>query len=232
MQDSNLAWQRLQRRIIQCRRCSRLASYIREVARTKVRRFKNQQYWGKPIPGFGDVKARLLILGLAPAAHGGNRTGRMFTGDSSGDWLIKVLYEMGFANQPESVSRDDGLKLRDVFITAPVRCAPPRNRPTREEIHTCSRHLLAEWQLLTNIKVVLTLGQIAFDTCLRYLYSPMKPKPKFDHGVEYVFQGSPLLMGSYHPSRQNTQTGRLSWKAWKMIFMRIARYLRKTSRIK
>ncbi len=228
MQNYNLALQKLQRRIIRCQRCSRLATYIREVARTKVRRYRNQRYWGKPIPGFGDLNAHLLIIGLAPAAHGGNRTGRMFTGDSSGDWLIKVLYETGFANQPESRSRDDGLELRDAFITAPVRCAPPGNRPTREEIHTCSRHLLAEWQLLPNIQVVLALGHIAFDTCLRYLYSPVKPKPTFGHSAEYVFQGSPLLMVSYHPSKQNTQTGRLKWKDWRTVFLRIARYLKKS----
>ncbi|MFX1562558.1 MAG: uracil-DNA glycosylase [Promethearchaeota archaeon] len=230
MQESNQAWIKLQRRIIRCRRCTRLAVYIREVAKIKVRRYKNQKYWGKPIPGFGDVNARLLILGLAPAAHGGNRTGRMFTGDSSGNWLIKALYESGFANQPESESRDDGLALRDAFITAPVRCAPPGNRPSREEIQNCSQHLIAERHLLPNIQVVLALGRIAFDVCLRYLYPHVKPKLKFNHGAEYYFQGLPLLVVSFHPSRQNTQTGRLSWESWIKVFQRITMHLEKNPR--
>jgi len=167
------------------------------------------------------VHAHLLIVGLAPGAHGANRTGRMFTGDSSGDWLFKALYETGFANQPMSLSRKDGLILRDVYISAPIRCAPPKNRPLAIEIANCSRFLLKEWELLKNIKLVLALGHIAFDVCLRYLYPDFKPKPNFQHGGIYEFSQYPLLMASYHPSRQNTQTGRLTWNAWRIIFTRI-----------
>jgi len=218
-------WEQLTQRIIRCRRCPRLAAYIRQVAREKVRRYRDAPYWGKPLPGFGDVNARLLIVGLAPAAHGGTRTGRMFTGDSAGDWLIRVLHETGFANQPSSVSRDDGLILRDAYLTASARCAPPGNRPAPEEIANCSRYLLAEQHLMTNVRVVLALGRIAFDTCLRYLYPPMKPQPTFAHDVSYSFDGHPALVASYHPSRQNTQTGRLRWEAWKAVFEHIAQRL-------
>jgi uracil-DNA glycosylase family 4 len=191
-----------------------------------VRRYHREHYWGKPLPGFGDVNARLLIVGLAPAAHGGTRTGRMFTGDSAGDWLIRVLYETSFANQPSSVSRDDGLTLRDAYLTASARCAPPGNRPTREEIANCSRYLLAEQQLMPNVRVVLALGRIAFDTCLRYLYPTIKPPPRFSHGAWHELAGRPSLAASYHPSRQNTQTGRLRWEAWKTVFERIAQHLK------
>jgi len=219
------AWRELAERIIECRRCPRLTSYIRQVARVKVRRYRNQRYWGRPVPGFGDTKARLLVVGLAPAAHGANRTGRLFTGDSAGDWLARALYETGFANQPYSRSIDDGLELRDAYLTAAIRCAPPGNRPTRQEVDNCSHYLVEEWRLLGNLKIVLALGHIAFDTCLRYLYPPVKPKPKFRHGASYSFPGQPLLVASYHPSRQNTQTGRLTWTAWIEVFRGIAHQL-------
>lgn len=225
MVKNNSNWEMLNRHIIQCHRCSRLVNYIHAVAETKVRRFQKEKYWGKPIPGFGDVNGRLLIIGLAPAAHGGNRTGRMFTGDSSGDWLIRALFDAGFSNQPISQSRNDGLILRDAFITAPVRCAPPKNRPTSQEITNCSDFLLKEWRLLKNIKVILALGHIAFDVCLRYLYPASRPKPTFQHGKTYEIRDSPILIASYHPSRQNTQTGRLSQGAWKRIFSRIVTFL-------
>lgn len=224
-QRSRATWAQLTQRIIHCRRCPRLAQYIRRVASEKVRRHREERYWGKPLPGFGDINARLLIVGLAPAAHGGTRTGRMFTGDSAGDWLVRALYETGFANQATSVARDDGLVLHDAYLTASARCAPPGNRPTPEEIANCSRFLLAEHQLMTNVHIVLALGRVAFDTCLRYLYPPVKPPPSFLHGAWFSFAGQPMLVASYHPSRQNTQTGRLRWEAWKAVFQRIGRHL-------
>jgi uracil-DNA glycosylase family 4 len=222
---SRLTWEQVTQRIIRCRRCPRLAEYIRRVASEKVRRYRDEHYWGKPLAGFGDVNAHLLIVGLAPAAHGGTRTGRMFTGDSAGEWLMRALYETGFANQPTSVARDDGLVLRDAYLTASARCAPPGNRPTLQEIANCSRFLLAEQQLMPNVRVVLALGRIAFDTCLRYLYPPVKPPPNFSHNAWHSFAGHPTLVSSYHPSRQNTQTGRLRWEAWKAVFERIAEHL-------
>jgi uracil-DNA glycosylase family 4 len=220
------ALEALEQRVISCRRCPRLVDYISRVSRDKVRRYREQCYWGKPLPGFGDPEARLLIIGLAPAAHGGNRTGRMFTGDSSGDWLIKALYETGFSNQPNSVSRDDGLKLMFAYITAAIRCAPPRNKPLAEEIRSCSEYLLEEVRLLDKVEVVLTLGRVAFDTYRRYIYPRnSRLKPRFQHGGIHKPKGMPTLVTSYHPSRQNTQTGKLSWKMWISIFEKIKQML-------
>jgi len=220
------AFEVLRKRIISCRKCPRLINYISTVAINKVRRYKDWHYWGQPIPGFGDPEARLLIIGLAPAAHGGNRTGRMFTGDSSGDWLIRALYETGFSNQPESVSRDDGLKLTSVYITAAVRCAPPRNKPLAEEIRNCSEFLLEELRLLDKVEIVLTLGRIAFDTYMKYVYPRNSDvKPRFQHGGIYKFKGMPFLVTSYHPSKQNTQTGRLTWEMWIDVFKKIKQML-------
>lgn len=218
----------LRERVISCRRCPRLVNYISRVSRDKVRRYKDSCYWGRPLPGFGDPEARLLIIGLAPAAHGGNRTGRMFTGDSSGDWLIKALYETGFSNQPNSVSRDDELNLKFAYITAAIRCAPPRNRPLAEEIRNCSEYLLEELRLLDKVEIVLTLGRVAFDTYRRYAY--MYPrnsefKPRFQHGGFHKLKGMPTLVTSYHPSRQNTQTGKLSWGLWIRIFEKMKQML-------
>ncbi len=215
------ALEALGKRVISCRRCSRLVDYISKVSRDKVRRYRDWCYWGRPLPGFGDPEARLLIIGLAPAAHGGNRTGRMFTGDSSGDWLIKALYETGFSNQPNSVSRDDGLNLKFAYITAAIRCAPPRNKPLAGEIRNCSEYLLEELRLLDKVEIVLTLGRVAFDTYRRYAY--MYPrnsefKPRFQHGGFHKLKSMPTLVTSYHPSRQNTQTGKLSWEMWISIF--------------
>jgi uracil-DNA glycosylase family 4 len=220
------ALEALGKRVISCRRCPRLVDYISRVSRDKVRRYMEQCYWGKPLPGFGDPEARLLIIGLAPAAHGGNRTGRMFTGDSSGDWLIKALYETDFSNQPNSVSRDDGLKLISAYITAAIRCAPPRNKPLAEEIRNCSEYLLKEVRLLDKVEIVLTLGRVAFDTYRRYIYPRnTKLKPRFQHGGFHKLNGMPTLVTSYHPSRQNTQTGKLSWKMWISIFEKIKQML-------
>lgn len=213
----------LNREIIECQKCERLSAYIREVACKKVRRYADWNYWGKPLPGFGDPKARLLIVGLAPAAHGGNRTGRMFTGDSSGNWLAGALYETGLANKPTSENKDDGLELKGAYITAVVRCAPPENKPTKEEMENCNAYLVEELRFLKNVKVVLCLGSIALKgalMALKKLYPEAELKGiKFGHGLRYKPEGIPyILMTSYHPSKQNTQTGRLKWEEWVRIF--------------
>ncbi len=221
-----VALQKLTKKVVSCRRCPRLVKYVSEVSRDKVRRYRDWHYWGRPLPGFGDPEARVLIIGLAPAGHGGNRTGRMFTGDSSGDWLIKALYETGFSNQPNSFSRDDGLKLKSAYITAVVRCAPPQNKPLAEEIRNCLGYLLEEIRLLDKVEIVLTLGRIAFDTYRRYIYPRNSDvKPRFQHGGFYKLEGRPTLVTSYHPSRQNTQTGKLSWEMWINVFEKIRQLL-------
>ncbi|MCS4538933.1 MAG: uracil-DNA glycosylase [Thaumarchaeota archaeon] len=211
--------QLLNKEIIRCRACPRLVSYREQVARKKVRRFLNWDYWGRPLPGFGDLNAKLLVIGLAPAAHGGNRTGRMFTGDDSGNWLAKALNEIGFANKPFSNAKDDGLQLKGAYITAVARCAPPDNKPTKEEIENCSRYLRRELQILKNLKVVLTLGKIAFNSYLKHL--SLSEKPKFKHGSVYKYEGYPILIASYHPSRQNTQTKKLTWEMWIEVFKKV-----------
>ena len=226
MSVKQAALETLRKRVISCRKCPRLINYISRVSKDKVPRYKDWCYWGRPLPGFGDPEARLLIIGLAPAAHGGNRTGRMFTGDSSGDWLIRALYETGFSNQPKSVSRDDGLRLVSAYITAVVRCAPPRNRPLAREIRNCSEYLLEEFRLLDKVEIVLTLGRIAFDTYMRYVYPRnSKLKPRFQHGGSYRIESMPSIVTSYHPSRQNTQTGRLTWEMWVGVFEKIKQML-------
>lgn len=214
--------------VIQCRRCPRLVAYREAVARTKRRQFQDWEYWGRPVPGFGDPQARLLVVGLAPAAHGANRTGRMFTGDGSGDFLIAALYRAGFANQPTSTHREDGLVLWDVYLTAVVRCAPPDNRPSRQEQANCLPYLIRELRALPRIQVVVTLGQIAtegFLTALRVLgYDG--PRPAFRHaGVYPLGAGWPTLITSYHPSRQNTQTGRLTSEMFDEIWKLAKRLL-------
>ena len=200
--------ERLEREVTTCRRCPRLVAWREEVARTKRAAYATEEYWGRPVPGFGDPAARLLIAGLAPAAHGGNRTGRIFTGDRSGDWLFASLYRVGLANQPNSVSADDGLTLSDCFIAAAVRCAPPANRPTIQERDNCLPYLARELELLDRVRVVACLGGFAWDAVLRVLGSP-RPKPRFAHGAEAAV-GSLTLVGCYHPSQQNTFTGRLT----------------------
>ncbi len=210
--------------IVTCTRCPRLVAYRAEVARTKRRAYADQAYWGKPVPGFGDPQARVLLVGLAPGAHGANRTGRMFTGDRSGDFLYAALYRAGFASQPESIGRDDGLTLRDAYITAVGRCAPPKNRPTAAELANCLPYLQAELGLLPNVRVILALGGIAFDyslRALRNLGTPVpRPKPKFAHGAEVVIRHYTLL-GCYHPSQQNTFTGRLTPEMMDAILGRV-----------
>jgi uracil-DNA glycosylase len=193
------------------------------VARDKRAAFRDEEYWGRPVPGFGDPKARLLVVGLAPAAHGGNRTGRVFTGDRSGDWLFGALYRTGFANQPTSVRRDDGLELRDAYIAAAVRCAPPSNRPTPEERDRCLPYLARELELLQRVRVILALGQFAYDAAGRVLAatgSPLPvPRPRFGHGVE-VRSARAVVLCCYHPSQQNTFTGKLTEAMLDEIFSR------------
>jgi uracil-DNA glycosylase family 4 len=207
------------REIVDCRRCPRLVAHRELIARVKRRQFRDEEYWGRPLPGFGDPAARLLIVGLAPAAHGGNRTGRMFTGDQSGDWLFRALHEAGFANQ----ARSDGLVLRDAFITAAARCAPPDNKPALDELARCRPFLEREWTLLTRARVIVALGRIAFGTVLGVERAAgtvlPRPLPRFGHGAVAVL-GDRTLIASYHPSRQNTQTGKLSRPMLGAIFTR------------
>ena len=208
--------------IIACRRCPRLVAWREEVAREKVRRFAAQDYWGKPLPGFGDLDAPLALVGLAPAAHGGNRTGRMFTGDESGNWLFRALHETGFASQPSSVHREDDLRLEGCYITAAVRCAPPANKPLPAEFASCRPFLVRELALLEQLRVVVGLGRIGFDaafTALRELGRiPMgERRPAFGHGVRYDYPGLTLL-GTYHPSQQNTFTGKLTREMLRDVF--------------
>jgi uracil-DNA glycosylase family 4 len=199
-----------------CRRCPRLVAWREQVARERRAAFAQQTYWGRPLPGFGDPAARLLVFGLAPAAHGANRTGRMFTGDRSGDFLFAALARAGLANQATSIARDDGLELRDVWITAAVRCAPPANRPTPAERERCLPWSVRELELLSSVRVLLCLGGFAWDAALRLLMAahgadtpPLRPKPRFAHGAELAW-GTYSLLGCYHPSQQNTFTGRLT----------------------
>jgi uracil-DNA glycosylase family 4 len=212
----------LHQQICTCERCPRLRQYCTEVGRTRVKRYRDQEYWARPVPGFGDPAARLLILGLAPGAHGANRTGRMFTGDDSGVWLYGALHEAGFANQPQSVSRHDGLRLTDAYIANAVRCAPPDNKPLAAEVEACRPYLEAELQLLPRVRVVLVLGRVAFDAYvrLRRHQGYNLGRPAFRHGAEYRFADLPTLLCSYHPSRQNTNTGVLTPVMWRAVFAR------------
>ncbi|NKB81594.1 MAG: uracil-DNA glycosylase [Nitrospirales bacterium] len=212
----------LQETISQCTLCSRLTQYRQQIAQTKVKRFQHWDYWGRPIPGFGNAHARLFVIGLAPAAHGGNRTGRVFTGDRSGDWLYEALYTFGFANQPESVHKKDGLRLKNCYIAAAVRCAPPDNKPTREEFTACRPYILEELRLLKQLQVVVALGKIAFDeylkACKALEQALPSPMPKFGHGKSYHLPHGITLIGSYHPSQQNTFTGKLTRPMFHAIF--------------
>src|SRR4051795_2471215 len=189
------------REVTGCTRCPRLVEWRQRSAADPPRRYRGETYWGRPLPGFGDPAARIVIVGLAPAAHGGNRTGRIFTGDRSGDWLFAALHRAGYANQPTSIHADDGLELRDAYVAAAVRCAPPANKPTTEERDTCLPYLRRELALLTNMEVIVVLGQFAYDVMVREL--GIKPKPKFGHGVE-VPVGDRTIVCSFHPSQQNT----------------------------
>ena len=214
----------LNKKIAVCTKCPRLSKYIKEVAKNKVKRFKDEKYYAKPLSGFGDINARVLIVGLAPAAHGGNRTGRMFTGDSSGDWLAKVMHSHGFASIPTSQSREDGLVLYGAYITAAVRCAPPQNKPTRDETDNCFMYLQEEMKILRNVSVIMCLGRIAYDATCKLL--EIKPE-KFGHNKLFAHDNYNILT-SYHPSKQNTQTGRLTWNDWSAVFARAKRLARNT----
>jgi uracil-DNA glycosylase family 4 len=209
--------EQLEREIVSCRRCPRLVAWRELVAREKRAAFADQAYWGRPIPGFGDVRARVMIFGLAPAAHGANRTGRVFTGDRSGDFLFAALHRTGFANQPVSLHAGDGLQLRDAWITAAVRCAPPANKPTPQERDTCLPFALRELELLASVRVIVCLGAFAWDAALRVLAARglalPRPRPRFGHAVELELPSrppAPLLLGCFHPSQQNTFTGKLT----------------------
>ena len=214
----------LNQRIMRCRKCPRLSSYIRKVAKEKVKRFRDQKYWGKPLTGFGDLNAELLLVGLAPAAHGGNRTGRMFTGDSSGDWVARVLYENDFATKPTSEKLGDGFRLINTYITASVRCAPPQNKPLKEELDNCLPYLKEELSILKNIKIIICLGKIGFDSCCKLLHIK---GIKFTHGKS-LHHGKVIIISTYHPSKQNTQTGRLTWKQWSDVFAKAKKILDET----
>lgn len=212
----------LQAEIVECRRCPRLVAWREAVAQNPPKRHLGETYWARPVPGFGDPAARLLLVGLAPAAQGANRTGRMFTGDRSGDWLYRALHKAGFANQPHSVSRGDGLALIGAYITAAARCAPPDNKPTREELANCRDYLLREWRLLLNVRVVLGLGKIgfdaAFDAACQLHYTQVKPRPRFGHGTQVQLSEKLWLLGTYHPSQQNTFTGVLTEPMFDAVF--------------
>ena len=220
--DSSLTL--LNERMIACERCTRLRTYCAEVAQTKRRAYAAHEYWGRPVPSFGDPAARILILGLAPGAHGSNRTGRPFTGDGSGDFLYPVLHEAGFASQPRAVSRDDGMTLTDVWINSVVRCAPPDNKPTPDEQRNCAPWLDEEIQLLANLRVVVCLGKIAFDGFLNHQMRAGRIASRtglvFGHGAEYELPGGLMLLPSYHPSLQNTNTGKLTRPMFLEVFSR------------
>ena len=204
--------------VVQCRKCPRLVEWREKVAAEKRARFIDCDYWGRPVPGFGDPHADLLVVGLAPAAHGGNRTGRVFTGDRSGDWLYRVLYLVGYANQPNSDHRDDGLRLTGAYVTAAVRCAPPRNKPTTEERDTCQPYLERELQLLKDVRVIVPLGGFAYQVVSRV--TGLQPRPHFGHGVEARLPDGRTVLCCYHPSQQNTFTGKLTGEMFEAVFRR------------
>jgi uracil-DNA glycosylase family 4 len=216
---------KLHEQVIGCEKCPRLREYCTRVAETKRRAYRDWTYWGRPVPGFGDPNARLFVIGLAPAAHGGNRTGRVFTGDRSGDFLYRALYETGFASQPHSVSRDDGMKVTDAYIAAAVRCAPPDNKPNPEEFRNCRPYLERELDVLKRLRVVVALGRIAFDTYLGILRDRGIIRSRaafaFGHDVEHrIAPNAPVLVSSYHPSQQNTSTGKLTADMLRNVFER------------
>ena len=228
-----MSLKKLERDVIACTRCPRLIRYCRQVTQEKMRQFQEEEYWAKPVPGFGDARAKVLIVGLAPAAHGANRTGRMFTGDGkdgmgAADFLARSLHRTGFANRPESRRRGDGYRLTGAYLTAIVRCAPPKNKPSRDEIAACADYLSREIDLLSQLRVVVALGALAFDQLLRIFAERgaeiARPRPRFAHGARLKLgDGLPILIASYHPSRQNTQTGKLSPRMLDAIFRRAKR---------
>lgn len=221
--------------IVACNRCERLRTYCLRVATERKAAHRDDVYWGRPVPGFGDPRARVLVIGLAPAAHGANRTGRVFTGDGAGgssDFLMRAMHAAGFANMRISRHPDDGLRLQDAYIAAAVRCAPPDNKPTTDEIAACHAHLSAEFSALPRLRVVVALGRIGFDAALRLLAergTAWRPKPVFGHGLVYSSARAPVLLASYHPSRQNTNTGVLTQPMLASVFRKAARLVHGTS---
>ncbi len=219
--------------LAECRRCERLVAWREKVAREKRAAYRDETYWGRPVPGFGDPDARLVLVGLAPAAHGANRTGRMFTGDRSGDWLYRALHKAGFANQAHSTGIDDGLSLRDVWVTASVHCAPPQNRPLAAETANCSDWLIGELNELKRMAVIVALGGLSHANLLRQGprlgWSVPRPRPAFGHGTVTPLEGGPTLVSSYHPSQQNTFTGRLTEQMFDRVFAVVRRLLQGTA---
>jgi uracil-DNA glycosylase family 4 len=214
----------IQKDVIDCNRCPRLRDHCSEIARVKRRQFMNDTYWGKPVPGWGDPEAKVMIVGLAPAAHGGNRTGRAFTGDNSGLWLYRAIHRAGFSNRAESIWRDDGLKLQGVYISMAAHCAPPENKPTPEELKNCSEYLVREMNALTEVSVFLVLGQIALKALWAVLPENVKPQralPKFSHGGEIQLRDGRKIVCSYHPSQQNTFTGKLTEAMFDEVFLKL-----------
>ncbi len=209
---------RLERDVVACRACPRLVAWREQVAEEKRASYRDEEYWGRPIPGFGDEDARIVVLGLAPAAHGANRTGRVFTGDRSGDWLFRAMHRAGLANQPHSVGLDDGLALTDAWVTAAVKCAPPGNKPLPEERDSCAPFLEREFAALTNVGVVVCLGQFGYQAACSHF--DVRPRPKFGHGIEVSIDGGPTLICSFHPSQQNTFTKRLTEPMLDAVFAR------------
>jgi uracil-DNA glycosylase family 4 len=230
--SSSRAFDELMREVVACQRCPRLREYCTRVGEIRRLAYRDWDYWTKPVPSFGDPKARVLVIGLAPAAHGGNRTGRIFTGDRSGDFLFRALYETGFASQPESISRDDGLKLIGAYVTAAVRCAPPGNKPLPQEFRNCRPYLERELDMLKDVRVVVALGRTAFDAYLGILRTrgvvARRSAFVFAHGREFqTAPGAPVLICSYHPSQQNTFTGKLTAAMLRQVFERAAHLARK-----
>jgi uracil-DNA glycosylase family 4 len=226
--------ERVARDVVRCERCPRLVAWTRQVAATRVRRFAHETYWGRPVPGFGDPRARLLVVGLAPAAHGGNRTGRVFTGDRSGDFLFAALHRAGFANQATSVARDDGLRLRDCYVAPLARCAPPANKPTPEEFASCREYLQREWRLLPRVRAVLALGRLAMDGCVALLRGEgrllARGRLAFGHGLSHDLGDGLRLFCSFHPSQQNTFTGRLTPRDLDRVLQAVRRHLDREGR--
>ena len=212
------SFERLSGEIVQCRKCPRLVRWREQVASEKRAAYRDWEYWGRPLPGFGDPRAELVVVGLAPAAHGGNRTGRVFTGDRAGDWLYRALYRAGYANQPNSDKRDDGLRLKGAYVTAAVRCAPPGNKPATEERDACLPYLERELALLRQARVIVPLGGFAYQAVSRLI--GLRPRPRFGHGVEAHLSDGRIVLCSYHPSQQNTFTGRLTEEMLDAVFRR------------
>jgi uracil-DNA glycosylase len=225
VQDRSGSLGELSEEIVRCRRCPRLVAWREKVAMTRRASFSDQEYWGRPVPGFGDPDAHICVVGLAPAAHGGNRTGRVFTGDRSGDWLYAALWRAGLANQPQSVDRSDGLRLNDVYVTATVRCAPPENLPTPDERQACVGYLERELELLEHVKVLVALGEIAYRAICGIC--GIRPRPKFGHGAETAAPDGTVVVCSYHPSQQNTFTGRLTEPMLDAVFDRAKQVARR-----